>query len=560
MLQQGREAVDRAGRSTENRSRAGVRRGGVRLFATSTRPINRAGHRVPRRHGEARDDLPERHRGRESSTRCPLPRGVTDDKTFTDSSRPARILEKLIAVSRIIRAGALHHSRYDVPPLADRALEAARRYATIAPSAPHALHMPSHTFTRLGYWQDSIDTNIGIGRSREARGLCRRRAARDGLPRVRLSADRAGPKRATASRGASGGPVRFDPTRLDRPRLVLPASSRSPRFRPATRSNAAPGPTRPSSSRTRASLRTPKRSPTSPAPSARRAPATSPTVRSAIEALTRIKQQLTEAKERILGRAGRDSAPRRDGMARVRGTSRGRGARGNAGGRRRARIRPRRRRSRQDRWRRARTARRDALVDEQPAEARKEFEATLKKEPNRFRAVYGAAHAASLIGDRPAAQRYFAQLLKICEHADQPVVRSWWRPAGRLGDERCASESCPSRGITDNGRKRPCGCCSLLRWILRAERVFHLLVANEYHGLGPVLHDNLRPGVHPRRHRHADYSDRLLREHPLGSVDWPWFVLLSFMGGLGFSLPLYYWLNVAALPPRSEPSSLCSVA
>ena len=34
------------------------------------------------------------------------------------------------------------------------------RYAKIAPSAPHALHMPSHTFTRLGYWQDSIDTNI----------------------------------------------------------------------------------------------------------------------------------------------------------------------------------------------------------------------------------------------------------------------------------------------------------------------------------------------------------------------------------------------------------------
>jgi hypothetical protein len=47
-----------------------------------------------------------------------------------------------------------------VPPLADRALEAARRYAKIAPAAPHALHMPSHTFTRVGYWQESIDTNI----------------------------------------------------------------------------------------------------------------------------------------------------------------------------------------------------------------------------------------------------------------------------------------------------------------------------------------------------------------------------------------------------------------
>jgi len=31
--------------------------------------------------------------------------------------------------------------------------------------------------------------------------------------------------------------------------------------------------------------------------------------------------------------------------------------------------------------------------------------------------------------------------------------------------------------------------------------------------------------------------------HPLGPVKWPWFVVLSFLGGLGFSLPLYYWLN-----------------
>ncbi len=44
--------------------------------------------------------------------------------------------------------------------MAPKALDAAKRYAKIAPSAPHALHMPSHTFTRLGYWKDSIDTNI----------------------------------------------------------------------------------------------------------------------------------------------------------------------------------------------------------------------------------------------------------------------------------------------------------------------------------------------------------------------------------------------------------------
>jgi hypothetical protein len=46
--------------------------------------------------------------------------------------------------------------------------------------------------------------------------------------------------------------------------------------------------------------------------------------------------------------------------------------------------------------------------------------ATLKKEPNRFRAVYGAARAASLTGDRAAARRYYNQLLKSCERGDKP--------------------------------------------------------------------------------------------------------------------------------------------
>lgn len=54
---------------------------------------------------------------------------------------------------------------YDVPTLASRALVAAKRYADIAPSASHALHMPSHTFTRVGLWQESIDTNIESAKS-----------------------------------------------------------------------------------------------------------------------------------------------------------------------------------------------------------------------------------------------------------------------------------------------------------------------------------------------------------------------------------------------------------
>jgi tetratricopeptide (TPR) repeat protein len=48
---------------------------------------------------------------------------------------------------------------YDHPPLATQALDAARRYASLAPAVPHALHMPSHTFTRVGAWKESIETN-----------------------------------------------------------------------------------------------------------------------------------------------------------------------------------------------------------------------------------------------------------------------------------------------------------------------------------------------------------------------------------------------------------------
>jgi tetratricopeptide (TPR) repeat protein len=60
------------------------------------------------------------------------------------------------------------------------------------------------------------------------------------------------------------------------------------------------------------------------------------------------------------------------------------------------------------------------LQSKQPAEALKEFEATLTKEPNRFRSLYGAAEAAKQAGDRQTAQTYFQKLLKVTEHADKP--------------------------------------------------------------------------------------------------------------------------------------------
>lgn len=88
------------------------------------------------------------------------------DKTFANQLKAADMLEELFE-SDPEHPGLAHYiiHAYDHPPLAERGLGAARRYAAIAPSAPHALHMPSHTFTRVGSWQESIDTNIESARS-----------------------------------------------------------------------------------------------------------------------------------------------------------------------------------------------------------------------------------------------------------------------------------------------------------------------------------------------------------------------------------------------------------
>jgi tetratricopeptide (TPR) repeat protein len=83
------------------------------------------------------------------------------DKRYTQQLKAAAILEELFKVMPD-HPGVAHYliHAYDHPPLAERALPAAQRYAKIAPDAPHALHMPSHTFTRVGHWEDSISTNI----------------------------------------------------------------------------------------------------------------------------------------------------------------------------------------------------------------------------------------------------------------------------------------------------------------------------------------------------------------------------------------------------------------
>jgi hypothetical protein len=83
------------------------------------------------------------------------------DQTYAAYLRAAAILEKQF-VKYPDHPGVAHYliHSYDAPPIAQQGLNAARRYATIAPAAPHALHMPSHIFTRVGEWEASAATNL----------------------------------------------------------------------------------------------------------------------------------------------------------------------------------------------------------------------------------------------------------------------------------------------------------------------------------------------------------------------------------------------------------------
>lgn len=127
------------------------------------------------------------------------------DKTYAKQLEAGAILEKL-ARKYPNHPGIAHYiiHTYDLPSLASQAMQAAGDYSKIAPAAPHALHMPSHTFTRVGYWNESIDSNrkASAAARREKQGgeelhdgdylmyaymqTCQDRAARDVLGAVPL--------------------------------------------------------------------------------------------------------------------------------------------------------------------------------------------------------------------------------------------------------------------------------------------------------------------------------------------------------------------------------------
>lgn len=86
---------------------------------------------------------------------------IPTDKSFKKQRKAASILNALYS-KYPEHPGIVHYiiHTYDYPELANLGLDAARRYASVAPSSSHALHMPSHIFTRLGLWSESVNSNL----------------------------------------------------------------------------------------------------------------------------------------------------------------------------------------------------------------------------------------------------------------------------------------------------------------------------------------------------------------------------------------------------------------
>lgn len=343
------------------------------------------------------------------------------DKTYANQLKAAAILEPIFA-KKPDHPGLAHYliHTYDVPALAPKATGAARHYADIAPSAAHALHMPSHTFTRIGSWEESIATNqraieaakregsfgealhatdymtyayLQLGRDSAAKALV------DGLPalarRFDVKAIGAGGSGSAGTFALAAIPARYALERRD----WKAAAALETRTTTDAWSDAMTHFARALGAANVGDFAKAQHS---------------------IDSLAAMQARLTKAGESywaeqvaiqgLEAQAGVAMAHHRhdEAVALMRKAA-----------------------EREDATEKsavtpgplapARELLGDMLMDlDQPKGALPEYQATLTHEPNRFRALYGAMRAASEAGDRATATRYRSQLQALCKNADTP--------------------------------------------------------------------------------------------------------------------------------------------
>jgi hypothetical protein len=345
------------------------------------------------------------------------------DKTYAKQLKAGAILESLFA-QYPNHPGLAHYiiHAYDVAPLAARAIGAAQRYGEIAPSTPHALHMPSHTFTRMGDWQASIDANLAAAAAARSAGQTPEELhATDYMVYAYLQ---------TAQDNAAK-------------HLVDSAAQSFTRFDPASPNTGAGSPATAYFARAAIPARyCLERQAWSDA--AKLEPVSSPypyadaityfarglaaahlkdraAALSAIDSLKQMREKLIAMKETYW--ANQVDIQRQEVSAWLAFAD---------GDSPRALTEMRAAAEQEDLTEKsvitpgpiapARELLAELLLElKRPAEALKEFEATLTKEPNRFRSLFGAAETAKLAGDRQTAQTYFQRLIKVAARADKPA-------------------------------------------------------------------------------------------------------------------------------------------
>ena len=326
------------------------------------------------------------------------------DQTYKTYLTAAETLEKQFA-KHPDHPGIAHYliHSYDAPPIATQGLPAARRYASIAPAAPHALHMPSHIFTRVGAWAESAATNeraaVAAKQDRDADQQVHAmdymtyaylQLARDGDAR-RVMEETAAVTGFTSHAGPYGQaaiPARYAIERGDWKRAVTlePRTSKFPYTAALTHFARALG-------------------------AARSGDAVA--AEKDVQELARVRDTLKAAKNEYWATEVEVSR-----LGAAAWTALALGKREEALGLMRsaadiedknekhivtpARIVP------------ARELLGEMLLElKRPADALKEFEASHVREPERFRGYVGAAQAAAQSGDKAKAKRYFARLVEL---------------------------------------------------------------------------------------------------------------------------------------------------
>jgi hypothetical protein len=344
------------------------------------------------------------------------------DKTYASRLQAGAILEKLFAAEPN-HPGLAHYiiHTYDVPALADRALIAARRYSAIAPDAPHALHMPSHTFTRTGFWQESIDANVAATAAARREGQTAEelhgtdyevyaylqtgqdQAARrivDSLPQISARFD---PKAVVS--GAGGPPAGYFALAAIPARFALERQDWKLAAQLPVRET--PYPYTEAMTWFARGL------------GAARLGLAQPAVDSAAE-LQQIHDRLVKIGENYWARQVEIQQSAVSAWAAL--------ARGENSD---ALVRMTAAAHMEDETEKsaitpgplapARELLGEMLLQlNEPGHAFEQFELTLKKEPGRFRALYGAARAAELSGNRDASMKYYRELLRVAARADDP--------------------------------------------------------------------------------------------------------------------------------------------